>query len=407
LGWNVRSEGNEQQYLLDHRICSPIVALTHGKTRYDANSVPSSSRGTLSKSALGVCAGILLYGITEQAIFGSGWYLGFLDPESLAGRVDLTLQAESMRRPSRIPLVAVIGNSVFAEGFSAKVADAEAGGRVRFANLAVPGTQPRSWYYELRAADPDARRYTAIVLQADEYSDEDGAVPMADYITDVHLIDGLLAPSDALDFAFSYRNARLRFETLRGALLKGYIFKSDVQAFLEAPSKRLERVALFEKGYAGWTYDYAGRQESLTGMSVDWARDSILFPPGVPPDVQERVRTTLLRKRAPLTGMQALYRQRWFGRMLDHYRSSGARVIFIRPPRGPAVNPSFDSPDEPSTIRNYASRPNVTVLPAQTFQSLESPEDFWDDLHMNATGRTRFSRMLAREVEPLAGKRAR
>lgn len=369
--------------------------------------MPSSSKETLLKSAWGICAGLLLYGMADQAIFGSGWYLRFLDPESLAGRVHLTLDAEWMRPRSRVPEVAVIGNSILAEGFSAKVADAEARGRVRFANLSVPGSTPRAWYYELRAADPDARRYSAVVLQIEEYSDEDGFRPMADSIVDVHLIDGLLAPSDAIDFAFSYRATRLRFEALRGALLKGYVFKSDLEAFLEAPSKRLEKVALFQKGYAGWTYDYEGHPESLTGMSVDWQGGSIHFPPGVPDDVQGRVRTTVLRKRASLTGMQALYRQRWFGRMLDHYRSSGARVIFVRTPRGPAVNPSFDSPDEPSTIRRFASRPEVTTVPAEAFQALESPENFWDDLHMNAAGRNRFSRMLAHEVEPLAGKRAR
>lgn len=351
--------------------------------------------------------GILLYAIAEQAIFGSGWYLRFLDPESLAGRVHLTLEAERTRPRSTVPEVAVIGNSILAEGFSARVAESEAGGRVRFANLSVPGSTPRAWYYELRAADPDARRYRAIVVQVEEYSDEDGFAPMADSIVDVHLIDGLLAPFDAIDFASSYQSARLRFEALRGALLKGYIFKSDLQAFLEAPSQRVEKVALYQRGYAGWTYDYEGHQESLNGINVDWAHDSIQFPPGVPGDVRERVRTTVLRKRAPVTGMQARYRQRWFGRMLDRYRTSATCIIFIRPPRGPVVNPSFDSPNEPSTIRGFAARSNVTVVPAEAFQSLEDPQNFWDDLHMNATGRNQFSRMLAREVEPLAGKRAR
>ena len=306
-----------------------------------------------------------------------------------------------------VPVVAVMGNSMLAEGFSAKVADEEAGGRVRFRNLAVPASQPRSWYYELREADPDARRYAAIVLQAEEYSDEDGAAPMADYIADLHIIDGLLDPADALDFALSYHDARLRFEALRGTLLKGYIYKSDLQAFLEAPSKRLERVALFRKGYSGWIYDYEGHHESLTGMTVDWTRNSIHFPPGVPDAVQENVRATVLRKRAPVTGMQALYRQRWFGGILDYYRFSRTRIIFIRPPRGPVVNPSFDSPSEPSTIRTYASRPNVTVLPAETFQSLEHPENFWDGIHMDTTGRNKFSRMLAHAVQPLVGKGGR
>jgi hypothetical protein len=369
--------------------------------------VPSGSKGTLFKSALGVCAGVLLYGIVEEATFGSGWYLRFLDPDSLAGRVELTLQIEWRRPQPPVPLVAVIGNSRLAEGFSAKIADAETGGRVRFANLAVPASTPRSWYYQLRAADPDARRYSAVVLGAEEYSDEDTGPLLDDWIADLHIIDGLLTPADALDFAFSYDDSRLRFEALRGSLLKGYIFKSDLQAFLEAPAKRIERVRQFQQGYAGWIYDYEGHKASLTGMSVDWARRAIHLPPGVPKDIQQMLDETVLRKRAPLTGAQAHYRQRWYGRILDHYRSSNTRLIFVRVPRGPVVNPSFDSPNEPSTIREFGARSNVTVVPAETFQALECPENFWDGVHMNTTGRNQFSRMLARAVEPLAGKRAR
>jgi len=110
------------------------------------------------------------------------------------------------------------------------------------------------------------------------------------------------------------------------------------------------------------------------------------------------VRSTVLRKRAPATGMQARYRRRWFGRILDRYGATGTTVIFVRVPRGPAVNPWFDGPDEPSTIRGFAARTNVIVMPAGTFQPLESPENFWDDLHMNADGRARFSRMLAHQA---------
>jgi hypothetical protein len=361
--------------------------------------VPDANHGTLRRSAFAACVGVLLCVVADQAIFGSGWYLQFLDPDSLAGHSELTLQSERNRPPSLVPEVAIIGNSMMAEGFSAKIADAESSGRLRFANLSVPGSTPRSWYYQVRATDPDGKRYRAIVLQAEEYSDEDGFAPMADRISDLHLIDGWLSLRDAADFAFSYHDPRLRFEALRGAVLKGYVFKSDLQAFLEAPSKRLERVAQFRRGYAGWTYDYEGHHESLSGMSVDWAHDRIVFPAGVPARIQQSVRETVLRKRAPLTGMQARYRQLWFGRILNHYRLSQARIIFIRPPRGPAVNIDFDRADEPSTIRRFASRPEVTVVPAETFQSLESPENFWDELHMNTTGRNQFSRMLAREVE--------
>jgi hypothetical protein len=346
-------------------------------------------------------AALLLYPLGEWAIFGSGWYPRFLDPDSFAGRLKFTLGTAGGRAD-----IAVIGNSVLAEGFSAKSADAGSGGRMRFLNLSLPGSTPRCWYYLLRAADPGARRYRAIVLQADEYSDEDGFTPLADSITDVHIVTALLAPSDAFAFAFSYQNPRLRFEALRGALLKGYIFQQDARAFLEAPRERLQKVAQAEQGYGGWLYEYEGHRESLRGMSVDWSRGSIYLPPAVPGDIQQGLRQTVLRRRAPQTGAQAGYRRRWFGKILERYQDSGVRIVFIRPPRGPVVNPSFDSPDEPSTIRTFASRPNVTVVRADAFQPLETPDYFWDSLHMNAAGRKSFSRMLASELEPLVAKGA-
>ena len=356
------------------------------------------------KSTVAVCAGILLYAISDQAIFGSGWYLRFLDPDSLAGRVVLTVNEEAGRPGATGAEVAVVGNSMLAEGFSAKVADSAAAGRMRFRNLSVPASTPRCWYYLLRAADEEARRYRAIVIQVEEYSDEDGETPMADAISDVHIVDPLLKPSDALDFALSFSRPRLQFEALRGTLLKGYIYKQDVQALLEAPSRRLEKMAQARQGYAGWIYDYPGREQSLAGMKVDWARRSIDFPPGVPADIRDRLRRTILRTRARQTGEQARYRRLWFGRILERYSGGKTRIIFVRVPRGPAVNPAFDDAGDPSTIRAFATRPYVTLMDPHAFQSLEQPEYFFDDLHMNHAGRERFSRMLARALETEIGK---
>src|SRR5258708_13239396 len=86
----------------------------------------------------------------------------------------------------------------------------------------------------------------------------------------LHVLDPLLRPSDALDFAFSFRRPRLRFEALRGALLKGYVLKYDVQALLEHPAARFEKTELFNPGHAGWVYDYTGHPQTLPGLPADW-----------------------------------------------------------------------------------------------------------------------------------------
>ncbi len=353
------------------------------------------------------CAGILLYALADQAVFGSGWYEGFLDPNSLAGRIYLTVGLARGAPPAAVPEVAVVGNSVLAEGFSARSAGSATSGQLRFWNFTVPASTPRAWYYLLRAIDPTAHRYRAIVLQADQYSDEDRAEPLADSIADLHIIDGLLAPADVPDFAFSFQDPRLRFEALRGGFFKGYIFKQDVQAFLEAPKQRLEIVDLARREYAHWVDDYQGHPESLRGLTVDWKSRSLHVPPGVPPEIEAGLRVSVLRPAVARTGDEARFRSRWFGRIVERYRRSGTLLIFIRPPRGPAVNPGFDRADDASTIHRLARQPHVTLIRPEAFQMLESPEWFWDAYHMNAAGRRRFSAMLAGELEPILGKEDR
>jgi hypothetical protein len=301
-----------------------------------------------------------------------------------------------------MPEIAVVGNSILGEGFSAKIADSESAGRLRFRNLSVSGSSPRCWYYLLRTLQQ--RPYQMVVLQIEEFADEDGESPRADAVTDLHLATPLLQPGDVFDFAFSYEDSRLRFEAARGILLKGYVYKHDVQAFLEDPRARLQKLQQARLYGETWGYDYPGRAETLAGMKVDWERGSIEFPPGLPASLEHGLRQTLLRKRATPTGQEAAYRRRWFGRILDLYRTTETRIVFIRVPRGPAVNPSFDLPSESSTIRNFASRAKVDILRAETFQRLEVPEYFSDDIHMNRVGRECFSRMLARDVEALSAK---
>jgi hypothetical protein len=250
----------------------------------------------------------------------------------------------------------------------------------------------------LRDVDPDANRFRAIVLQSDLYSDEDGDVSLADEMRDLHAVVALLRPTDVFDFAFSYVSTRHRFEALRGALVKGYVLKQDVQAFLETPSERIRKVAQFREGHHNWANDYEGHTESLSGLTVDWKSETLRLPQGVPDAIAKQLRTFLLRKRSPQTGAQTRYRQLWLGRIVDRYRSSNTRIVFLRVPRGPVINPITMSDQGPSTIRELAKSHGVIALAADTFNSLETPENFWDAVHMNRSGREQFSRMLAKQL---------
>jgi hypothetical protein len=100
----------------------------------------------------------------------------------------------------------------------------------------------------------------------------------------------------------------------------------------------------------------------------------------------------------------AAYRREWFGRIIDRYRGSRTRIIFARLPRGPIPRPASLAQRTSSSIREFASRPNVLLCEEGAFNSLERPEFFKDAWHLNREGIARFSPMLAKEVARLLGR---
>lgn len=88
--------------------------------------------------------------------------------------------------------------------------------------------------------------------------------------------------------------------------------------------------------------------------------------------------------------------------MIDYYRGSGTKLIFLRVPRAP-VSPPDVSPKLNSAVRQIASKPDVIVLDEQVFDQLEHPDLFWDGQHLNRDGMEQFSRILATEVRRILG----
>ena len=105
-----------------------------------------------------------------------------------------------------------------------------------------------------------------------------------------------------------------------------------------------------------------------------------------------------MRRPIPQTGELARFRQEWFGRILDRYRQSRTKIVFIRLARGAFARPENLVRKKSAVIRGFASRPNVYLVNEHAFESLERPELFRDGLHLDAEGSARFARQLVREV---------
>ena len=103
-----------------------------------------------------------------------------------------------------------------------------------------------------------------------------------------------------------------------------------------------------------------------------------------------------------MKGRETAYLRYWYGKIIEYYRGSGTKLIFMRVPRAP-TSPPNPPPKLNSAIRQIASQPDVIVLDEHVFDQLEHPDFFWDGWHLNRPGMEAFSRLLASEVRRVLG----
>jgi hypothetical protein len=314
----------------------------------------------------------------DAVVFRTGLYRRVVEPESFAGETERVL-----RRARALPIgsrnVLLLGDSKIAEGFSEALANESAAGTgVHFFSGATGGSTPRCWYYMLREMDPEASRFQVVVVPVEGYDDEDGASDWADSVRDSRIVVFCLRAPDIWNYVASFHSPGARLEALRDSLLKGFILKDDVQAFLAHPSDRLSKRRQFEEHEEEWRRSYQGNPNTVK---------------------MEDARAVLARPTLPRTGDFGRYRKLWFGRIIEHYRGKPTRIIFCRIPAAPLRRPR-PAIQFSRVIPALASR-QVTVLDEDLFTDLERPEFFFDTVHMNSEGRKRFTPRLVGQVANL------
>ena len=340
--------------------------------------------------------------VVEGMVFRTGLYSRLLEPDSTAGLLQSILNDEKRRAVSGPNEVLAIGDSRM--GFRARAANelaSETG--YRFATIAMPGSTPRVWYYMLRDVDPTARRYAAILIGLDEYDDEDYA-DLSNRELDIRYVTPLLGWADVFPFAASYPEWRTRWEAGRAAIFKGYAYRADVQNFLAHHKFRMTKIAFMRRDAAANRYNDAWNSSDVTGLSVDWKAWTIHFPEGST-ESQKRILTeVLMRETVEQTGLRGKYRRQWYGRIVEHYRGSPTKIVFLRLPRGPVVRPVLVARKTAVARELAASNAQVRLLPEHAFDSLEEPRFFIDPMHLNQAGSQEFSRMAAREAGNALGR---
>jgi len=271
-----------------------------------------------------------------------------------------------------------------------------------FATIGLGGTTPRVWYYALRALDPTARNYAAIVISTNDFNEPDTYDYQTEREGDLHYLLARLGLRDLLVFPWTYRSRKFQWVTFRGIILKGFVYKRDFLEFLDHPLARIAKTRLVDSDSAGWYYGFGGTNEDLDGLLIDWQHKTVQFPDRVPEVERKLMEDMLFPALPPDAGRETAYLRYWYGKIIEHYRGSGTKLIFVRVPRAP-TSPPDPAPKLNSAIRGIASEPDVIVLDEHLFDQLEDPVFFWDAWHMNRPGMTGFSRTLGQEVRRVLG----
>lgn len=341
---------------------------------------------------------LLAFVIIEALVFRGGTYTSILEPSSAAGQLWTTVTNEQRRSVHSRHQVIAVGDSRMA--LRARIAnESSIAGEYTFATISVPGTSPRCWYYMLREVDPEARRYAAVLIPVDEYEDDDWE-DLANRAVDLHYLAPLLRFGDIVEFSASYSKWRSRWEAFRSCLLKGWAYRRDFQELLIHGQKRIEDVRWVRQYGASSVYNWVWPDRSVKGLSVDWATRTIHYPNDSTAREQEALRSVLFRRAAPQTGKRAAYRRDWFGKIVQYYRGSRTKVIFLRLPRGPVARPKTIT-GRTGSIHEFAQRGEAITMNEHIFEEIERPELFADALHMNGPGAERFTLLLATEIRKI------
>ena len=336
----------------------------------------------------------------DALLFRTALYTSILEPDSSTGTFELILRREQIAQPwYGRNLVVTLGDSRFA--YYPRVANEQkATTGFAFRHAGVAGTDARAWYYMLRDLDPTRQAYRAIVIGVDDYDDEDGAYDIGDDLATLHYVAARLRFNDVIPFALSFGDSQARWEAFRGSLLKGTVFQRDILAFLTHPAKRLADVKLTNGGYEEWTYGFVDTDRNVVGLKIDWTNFTATVPPGNDA-LRDQLDRFVLYRPYPQTGKRAAFRRKWFGQLLDRYRGTPTKAVFVRLPRGPIPRPDNLVRKKSSSIREFAARPGVLLLDEHAFDSLETPELFKDAFHLNNQGCARLSVLMAQEVGKL------
>jgi hypothetical protein len=375
-----------------------------------ADSDRPASRGVVGdrlRPVLQIAAGVALFFLIDRAF--TAFYLNWVDPHSGLG---MTLSVTRLvSKPSyERPLILMFGDSRMGEGFSPNLANDEAkrlGAPFVFANSAVPATTPRVWYYLLRYYRALGLRPAAVVLMTESFRDEGNGGDSPDRLSDILFVHPWLGLADLPGFSLTFADPAARKEAAESILFRARPLQPDVEDFLLHPLDRRRDARDWRKHGSEWLSAYSGNEGTLAGLRLDLDCGTISSSSGnanPAPALDYAARLGETRGAPQENSWAHEYIALWYSAIARQCGQMGARLIVLRIPRGPFHSLVGPGPEPHGAFADLSESGQLTLIPQTEFASLERPEFFFDQLHMNRNGREAFSAMLAAKVIGILAK---
>jgi alginate O-acetyltransferase complex protein AlgI len=349
------------------------------------------------KAIIVLAVALALFALVDVLAFRTGLYRGMLDPSSSTGSFESAIARSRAFASDRRTDVLVLGDSRVYSGLQPNVAS-RAAGSLRFLNGGVPGTTPRCWPFFVRAIDPQARRFRAVVIPVDTYADDDSAIGSLDgddRPMDLRYVIFQTRLRDLPKLAGSFSDPRERVEYGIDLFLRGAELRDDVQSLLADPRARAVALARAQTSPAYDPLAAHPRTESLAGLKVNFATGALTYPPGSDDAQRSAIATQTLAVGRP-SASYATYRMQWLLPIAQRYAATGTPVFLVRIPTRPAHREVTQTPS--GSLLAIADATGARFLPASPYMALETPALFADEDHLNAAGGARFSRLLGHNI---------
>lgn len=325
-------------------------------------------------------------------------YTQWLEPNSTAGTVMLAAtQIEKKYVPGKKNIL-VVGNSRVGEGFSEQVANAAIDNeKYNFISLGLPGTTPRIWFYVLKKLDPQAVKFHAIYLMAENYRDT-AEENYNDREIDTAYLSAILALGDIASYPASFEDPKKVSAAFYSVLFPIMPLQNDLTKFIANPRARIKAVRLWRKDFVTWTAGYNGRDERLPLLENIQQTEAVIAQL---PEEKKSVMKWYFDavKHCDQEYLHSFrYNSRWFGDISASYANRAVRVGVFMIPRGPYHQQMGCNSTLNGSLKLLEEKNRLTLVPADLTLDLEQPEYFFDHLHVNAAGRKIFSARLATAI---------